>query len=976
MCLYLQAQEPVSIHLTEKDGLPDIEFYDMLEDDEGYIWFAADRGLFRYNGKEFTSYSHPLKRGLSVFNLKKDKKGRVWCNNISGQFFYVENDMLQLFKDITSELTYPVVLLPQFTILKEDVYTSTGRGLYHIDFQTKSMTNLYTNQELIFEDVGVCQEEVFLSSDSLISVKNNKSELWMKYDDFNHRRFFMIDDELYFASYSDPSVGKIAETLLYRIDVDSKKVIKKNTPSLLKGSMILSVSEIDNNLWFNTNKGTHVYKMENGRFIHVQSLFKNDFVTRVLKDKNGHYWISSLSNGVYVIPNLAISKFILNGEHENITSILFLEGHLVYGTKEGEVKKVNLQNGTQEVVLKSKKGKVKNLIYNEESNFIFIWFDSRNYFWDLNTGEISAIQPGQSIKDVSAFGNNQLLISTHQGSYLNDFSHLKGQRERLNLNRRPRLTDKIILPKRSRRLADGRSYSNYFTSDSTIYIGQVDKLYFLDKKLRRKEVLFNEEPIYVTDIAETEDGTVWVATSEKGILGLKEDQILYVRNTSNGLPSNRISSIEGDGNNLWIVTDKGLSFYDRSRLLFTFFSFKKELPAQKIVDVRIEGSKVYMASNSGVFVIDKDKLQDGGAMPKVYFEALKINDKPMDLLGKKAFSVSHDQNAFEIYFNTNFFKSAESITYQYKLEGLEKEWKTTVSGIAKYPSLPPGDYYFNVRAMTNKGTISDKVTQVKISISKPFWKEWWFFATIFLTMVLLFLSILRNVKKNQQVLIDKERLDKELVFSQLENLRSQMNPHFIFNALNSIQDYILKNEKLEASMYLAKFSSLIRKYLEHSRQKEIALTEEIETLHEYLELEKVRSGETLKFEIATKEGLPLNQLKVPPLFIQPYVENAIKHGLLHKKTNKELYVSFFFDQSLSNLVCTIRDNGIGRKKAFELKEKREKAHASFSTKANSDRVVLINKGRKSKVSVEVKDLYDDSHSPLGTEVEIIIPQIV
>ena len=229
------------------------------------------------------------------------------------------------------------------------------------------------------------------------------------------------------------------------------------------------------------------------------------------------------------------------------------------------------------------------------------------------------------------------------------------------------------------------------------------------------------------------------------------------------------------------------------------------------------------------------------------------------------------------------------------------------------------------------------------------------------------------MEKEKEIELEKIQLDKELISSQLENLRSQMNPHFIFNALNSIQEYIVTNEKVNASSFLVKFSRLIRMYLELSRENEIPLEEEITALKLYLELEKDRFEEALDYEIIVDENLNPKTIKIPSIFIQPYVENAIKHGLLHLKNNRLLQVTFEFNATKDSVICSIKDNGIGRKKAEEMKKQREYLHKSFATSANQKRIELINKIRTKKASISITDLYDKNNVATGTLVQIEIP---
>jgi len=204
-------------------------------------------------------------------------------------------------------------------------------------------------------------------------------------------------------------------------------------------------------------------------------------------------------------------------------------------------------------------------------------------------------------------------------------------------------------------------------------------------------------------------------------------------------------------------------------------------------------------------------------------------------------------------------------------------------------------------------------------------------------------------------------------------LRSQMNPHFIFNALNSIQEYIVFNNKELASNYLVKFSRLIRIYLEHSQQNEIVLKEEVNALKIYLELEKIRFEDILDYDLYIDENLMLEQIKIPSLFIQPYVENAIKHGLLHKLDDRKLKVSFQKEKLNNYLVCTIEDNGIGRNASLEINKNKTLQHQSFATSANEKRLELINLDRAQKIVVEIVDLYSNDNESKGTKIIIKIP---
>ena len=239
---------------------------------------------------------------------------------------------------------------------------------------------------------------------------------------------------------------------------------------------------------------------------------------------------------------------------------------------------------------------------------------------------------------------------------------------------------------------------------------------------------------------------------------------------------------------------------------------------------------------------------------------------------------------------------------------------------------------------------------------------------------ILTLSIIYFIFKSRSN--KRKRLQAELNHrireSELKALRSQMNPHFLFNALNSIQDYIMSNERKLAGKYLGKFADLMRIYLEHSKVKTVTLKEEVKALSLYLELEKVRFEDTLVYEITMQDVVDV-EIPIPSLFIQPYVENAIKHGLLHKTDNRELSISIEQNNSNGSLTCIVGDNGIGRKKSSEINQMRNYGHTSFATQATKSRIELLNLDRENPILEDIVDLVDENGDGIGTKVILKIP---
>ncbi len=264
---------------------------------------------------------------------------------------------------------------------------------------------------------------------------------------------------------------------------------------------------------------------------------------------------------------------------------------------------------------------------------------------------------------------------------------------------------------------------------------------------------------------------------------------------------------------------------------------------------------------------------------------------------------------------------------------------------------------------------------IQFAISTPWWKQIWFVVTCFVLVCIIIVIYYRwqtkVLKKKNLLLIQKIELEKNLNQSILTSIKAQMNPHFFYNALNTIQSYIFTDDKKNATNYLSKFSKLTRIILEMSEKESVSLIEEIDALTLYLDLEKVRFNQDFDFKIKVGNNLNVEMIKIPSMIIQPFIENSIKHGLLHKKGEKILVVEFLMNEN--KLEVIIDDNGIGRKKAGELNRIKEVKHNSFSTSANTKRLEILNEGKRNKVGLEIIDKYDSNNQPEGTKVIIQIP---
>jgi ligand-binding sensor domain-containing protein len=954
----LFAQHPVYYHLTEKDGLPDVEFYDVIEDKDGFIWLAADKGLFRYDGKTFKNYTHPKKKGLSVFGLQFDSQNRLWCNNISGQFFYVENDTLRYFTDLKAQNNGQ---LASFFIKDSTLYTACYNKSFSIDLGAKTIKPifkphtvtraLFRHNDSVFSGLG----------NNIYTTRANKEVLIDQIENIQTPSQGYVAPELKIKN-----LGGDNAIVLQSVDIDGQrkrlfirdayKFRPLNIEGLHTGTYIISSYTEGNVCWLATVKGVFKYRYKKGKFQLLNHFFKNLYVTKIIKDQHNNYWLTTLRDGVYVVPNINLSLYTETA-NKNISALEKVsDSTFVYGTVGGKIIKKNVYtNNTQP--LNTLSNKIVNSLCFNGRNTLFVSHTDKGYIIDNEQPKAleGYVNRFGGAKDISCINENKYLFSTSVFATIVDLNH-----------------------KTTQRIGHRRSYTTHYNpNNQQVYVGYVDGLEYYNTDLVPHKIQFNNQPIFTLDITHTADNTLWVSTFNDGVLGVKNGKIIKNYTTKNGLLSNQTIAVKGDANILYIVTDKGIQSLDVLTGDFKNITKRDGLSAFNISDILVFKDKVVFGTNKGIYQLDKhngfkERLLSG-------FNITKVRVAFKEVALKTAYDLPYQTNNVEFNFQSNGLFAEENMNYQYRLLGASNQWYKVPKGNNQvtFNSLSPGKYTFQIKKVSSVSNEETTIKSIDVKINKPFYKQWWFVSLIVLALVIILMLYYKNKLKEQEhekrELLQKKEKEKEVVFLKLENLRSQMNPHFVFNALNSIQDYIMLNEKNLAGDYLGKFADLIRTYLNHSMRANITLEEEVNTLNQYLELEKLRFEDSLNYSITTKNIAFANTYQIPTMLVQPYVENAIKHGLLHKKTNRKLDIVFMLDTTNNNIVCHITDNGIGRKKAAALKQRNRKNYSSFATKANQNRLELLNYGRTKKIGVEIIDLYDNDKQVSGTKVIVNIP---
>ncbi|TVQ88653.1 MAG: hypothetical protein EA393_08440 [Bacteroidetes bacterium] len=441
------------------------------------------------------------------------------------------------------------------------------------------------------------------------------------------------------------------------------------------------------------------------------------------------------------------------------------------------------------------------------------------------------------------------------------------------------------------------------------------------------------------------------------------------------LLSNNVYNASMDNDSVfWLATGLGIVRFDPSIETVINYSYEQNLPIlYQDRAPRINDAGYFAINTSEQFIwARKEDLSPTGINSNIVVNSLFINDdeRVSGLLNDPLASLTlkHDENNIRIAWSHITPLPHAYYSMEYILENFDETWKTTTDGFfATYTNIPPGKYNFRIRAanLHDKNEVTTLI--LPISVSPAFWATLWFRILIILILALVFYMIFKlkvnNVKKEERL---KTEYNKRLAELELTNLRSQMNPHFMFNSLNSIKHFILKNEKEKAAEYLSNFAQLIRDILNYSNVELISLADEIKTLNRYIELEQMRFNRGFEFEFILDPLLDIHQVQLQPLILQPFVENAIWHGLMHKSNDRKMEVRISLEND--RLYCQVKDNGIGRRQAEIIQERSgiKKSHGISITQLRMQQ-------NDEDALVEIIDLADSSGKPAGTLVNINLP---
>ena len=1002
-------------YYTEANGLCSSIINDVVQDERGFLWIGTVQGLSRFDGRNFLNFYHGKEKnslasdvindlellpenklaiatgaGINCLDLvtgefrlfqyktddrffrsdnyfnfiTRDRQSRLWAGSATGLFMLDKNlNLLQAFRDSISEETFkqrPVQLVMYYMWLGGKLVFLYDNHFRTYDDTAKKMQIISSMDECTGAHI-ILNPQFSNSENCLLSRNDSLFQYHFKKGIINPAEFsgvsagtpldfsYMLNDSLIVYCTRNnkvilhvPARGKSQEIIL------GKEIENPANNRLIKNVFL----DRDKNLWVASISNLAKIPLGRENFLrYSQNVFignKNSHVSSLMM-RDSIWWAGTYGKGLYRInPAAMTSEHFDLGMHDP-----YHGGNLVWNLRQhkGDTMWIGTQSGLLWFHEKNfSSGLVKQQgmpdIVREPSIICTQFQDSKNIIW-MGIGA----------------GNGLVSCDLNSGQWVHYNTKLPG----------------CPLPLRHITAMDEDESGNLWmgTQRGGGLIKWERKANSFSIMRARPDSDFEQDNIDF--IHADKKGNVWLLVSNYGIVKYNiADSTFKLYNRSSGLSNNRSYGCYLLDGNLWIATSGGLSCFNVSSEVFVNFTVSDGLADNSLSSVfyDVKSGLMFAGADASLSVFNPKEILKSRNSSDVYITSMTLFNSPYPMSESKSAELKHDRNFLRFDFSEINFSGSGAPYFEYMLQGLDKQWNKTLNeNYATYSGIPPGEYIFRVK--TAGGAPSAQSDSYRIIIHPPFWMTWWFRLMMALSVaVIIFALVLLRIRKIRSDEKLKTEFNRQLAEVKMKALRAQMNPHFIFNCLNSINKFILENDTEKASRYLSKFSKLIRMILENSEQPLISLHSEVEMLEAYLEMETNRFKTKFEYEISLDEKLNVSDIEIPPMLIQPYVENAIWHGLLPKNGKGELKISIRQTvdgvRKANYLLCIIRDNGIGRAKAKELKEKKILTQKSMGMKVTQERMYLLSVTKNKSPEIKITDLSENGTAS-GTQVELKIP---
>jgi ligand-binding sensor domain-containing protein len=1007
-----QAQDNYTIKpYTPGDGLVSADILSLLQDTKNYLWVGHSAGVSRYDGYEFVNFlsAGELRLG-KTYCIAEDYLHNIWIGAENGLFYYKDGRLCPIAFDNRSRPVYALVFDE-----KKNLWIGSSEGPSY--FSASEWQQALSSYQLsLHKNILPAWQQFHAKTTQapFLSVgKDGTAYFGQGYAVF---RYFngQVDSTWKSANQHDPirSIIAVNKDTVYicssysGVQVIENGVYRKTTAKRGASNALI---QKNGRLYYYCALG--VYEV-NHRSLEIKQLFpfsdqQWEWGSSLLLDNENNFWVGTHEQLCYARRNFFTSLRQPSYGFDELYSVTKLRnGTLLCGSNRGKLfarhNDSSSFNAWQSVFPLAPVTD----IYEEPDGAI--WFTSAYQGISLyENNKLRRFTVDDGLRD----NTNFMFFKTSKGELFaggdNGVSAIikdkSGQVHFNNYSYRTGSTDYIIvncgLEKPSGRLVFGSNRGLLQLEKDTLVPATI-------KNSTRRN--YN-----ITDMRTDAHGNVWISTIGDGILicHFENDslQLSEQLNPGNGLPSLLWMRLLIDSNNItWAAGYNGVTRIERTGKKEYFIASYGRMHgfiSQLFHTVKMFAEKkdrIWVATSSGLMKFDPSSVTHS-VYPSLQLTGITINNRPNDktpdsqpaAMPVAGQSLPYDSNSINFHYTGIYFSDPASVIYAYRLIGLDTNWINTGNNRSvSFQHLPPGSYRFEVKAASGTNQWSSEESHAFI-IEPPFWQRWWFMAVLILLAIAGILGaakiyinhiqrredekarvqqlITKAASERQQAQLEALQNKQKATEARLQSMRLQMNPHFLFNALNSIQQMILAGDETIATRCLSKFSKLLRRILIHSDKEKITLREELETLRLYVDLESFRFRDRFEYFITCENSIDQDDARIPTLLIQPFVENAIWHGLMHKEGVRRLLVHF--KEENETLICTIEDNGIGRQASQAIKENslHDQKHTGKGIAVATERLRVFGENSGHTSQLEIIDLKTDQGLPAGTRVIVKFP---
>jgi hypothetical protein len=935
----ISAQELYTYPIPDAAQLPSREVYEIQQDTKGFIWIAGDAGIHKYDGIRFQEWIHPQYGRQSVSDLQIGPVGTIFCKDFNGRIFKVEGDTLAQIAHIVN--TDPSGAC--YTLDEEDnIWYILDKNLIQINKHGK-LLHTVSLQKII--------QSVYI----IDLLYHDKSIFWLDRSG-NVGRYYLTDQKLEVIPAHNKITPYAYITLLksnhtiYRIlksdqyywdDILRPEIKAKPIPIPKTHGRIHTIQSYQNMLFFNTGNGVYVFEMDKSEIKYDAHFLKKYNVSWTFKDNENHYWFATLQDGIWISPGIDYTLYN-SFPNTRITALKRNDSNLLFaGNYSGEVYRIPLNTDTYEVlpILNQSERLAVKKIYTTH-NKLYVLRGITDIYHNLSTHPKSI--KARNIRAMH-IGNNQshVLFPDHLQSCsidaLNEIEDIKSPEN--------------TLPGGYDVFCNDKKEECYYALTTGL---------FYKKGRAWKEIRVNEKAVITKSISGSGD-TVYVYTPHSGFLMIHEGDIRHIH-----IPNRQ--------ENYKIVLYSGGHLFAASHNVLAQFKVQytdnkigiQEINRYNIQDITAlesDPSYIFISTGQGIIQIPVSNTNKP-IKPEFLITSIRVGSMLKD--HSKSIWIAANQNAIEIQYQVAAYSNRRACTLEYQTLEQDTGWHSADAGngVLYIAALPSGKNTLRLRARNHAGLVSETST-LHFDVETPIHKSPWLYLVLSsLAAIILFGGSRYRIQQIKQ----QENLKVRTARSQLAALKSQMNPHFIFNALNSLQAYILKKDIQESNRFLSRFSQLMRDILQNSGNIFIPLEKEINIVKAYLEIEKVRFDNCFTWSIKLENIENTNTLQIPAMIIQPLVENAVKYGINPAHQNNYIHIHIEMKE-MHVLQIDIEDSGNPESEKTKNNNQNNSDYISFGLTSIQQRLRLL----EELTGITCKFTYRPADQNSGTQVSLSFP---